>query len=83
MTVYPDDNKKPPVGQGLNRSARITLLGVYPIDRSTRQEITDVERIQKMNYTNHLHETTKKFDGDFINYDMTDGAWTFTVKKQN
>lgn len=83
MTVYPDDNKKPPVGQGLNRSARITLLGVYPIDRSTRQEITDVERIQKMNYTNHLRETTKKFDGDFINYDMTDGAWTFTVKKQN
>ncbi|CAF4258419.1 unnamed protein product, partial [Adineta steineri] len=44
VTVYPDDNNKPSVGEELNRSARITLLGVYPTDRTTHEQITDIER---------------------------------------
>ncbi|CAF3590685.1 unnamed protein product [Rotaria sordida] len=80
VTVYPDDNNKPPVGKELNIPARITLHGVYPIDRTTRKEITDIERIKAMNYSDYLREVTKKFDGEFINYTVTDGSWTFTVK---
>ncbi|CAF4548593.1 unnamed protein product [Rotaria sp. Silwood1] len=80
LIVYPDDNNKPLVGEELNLPARITLLGVYPIDRSTRQEITDIERIKALNYDNYLRTITKKFDGEFINYEIDDGSWTFTVK---
>jgi hypothetical protein len=81
VTVYPDDDRKPPVGEELNVPARITLFDVYPIDRTTREEITDIERIKAANYNDHLREITKKFDGEFINYDMTDGSWTFMVTK--
>ncbi|CAF0854956.1 unnamed protein product [Rotaria sp. Silwood1] len=80
VTVYPDDNNKPPVGKELNIPARITLYGVYPIDRTTRKEITEIERIRAMNYNDYLREVTKKFDGEFINYGVTDGSWTFMVK---
>jgi len=80
VTVYPDDNNKPPVGEGLNIPARITLLGVYPTDRTTREEIRDTERIKAMNYGDYLREVTKKFDGEYVNYGVTDGSWTFMVK---
>ncbi|CAF1186793.1 unnamed protein product [Adineta ricciae] len=80
VIVYPDDIRKPAVGEELNRSARITLFDVYPIDRATRSKISDIERIRAMNYSDHLRETTGKFDGEFINYDPIDGSWTFMVK---
>ncbi|UJR23692.1 hypothetical protein I4U23_026674 [Adineta vaga] len=80
LTVYPDDSNKPPVGVELNIPARITLLGVYPTDRTTREEILDIERIKAMNYGEYLREVTKKFDGEFINYEVTDGSWTFKVQ---
>ena len=79
MTVYPDDNNKPPAGEELNIRARITLLGVYPVDRATREEITDVRRIEAMNYGDYLREVTKKFDGEFVNYGLPEGSWTFMV----
>lgn len=80
MTVYPDDSNKPPEGEELNIPARITLFGVYPTDRTTREEIIDIERIKAMKYGDYLSEVTKKFDGEFINYGVTDGSWTFGVK---
>jgi hypothetical protein len=33
-----------------------------------------------MNYNDYLREVTKKFDGEFINYGIADGSWTFTVR---
>ncbi|CAF3897703.1 unnamed protein product [Rotaria sp. Silwood2] len=80
VTVYPDDNNKPPVGKELNIPAHITLYGVYPTDPTTRNEITDVERIKAMNYSDYLRAVTKNFDGEFINYGINDGSWTFMVK---
>lgn len=80
LTVYPDDNNKPPVGEELNIPARITLLGVYPTDRTTREEIREVERIKAMHYSEYLREVTKKFDGEFVHYGPDDGSWTFAVK---
>lgn len=82
MIVYPNDDHKPAVGEELNRSARITLLGVYPTDRTTREEIRDIERIKATNYQDHLCELTKKFDGEFVNYGIEDGSWTFMVNNQ-
>ena len=37
--MYPDDDVKPPVGEGLNKKAQVTLDCVWPNDRSTRQPI--------------------------------------------
>lgn len=82
VTVYPDDNNKPAIGEQLNLPARITLFGVYPIDRATHEEITDTERIEAMNYDQYLLEITQKFDGEFINYGFKDGSWTFMVNKK-
>jgi nuclear pore complex protein Nup98-Nup96 len=79
MIVYSDDQNKPSVGEELNLPARITLIGVYPIDRTTHEEITDIERLKAMNYNEYLAEITKKFDGEFIKYGINDGAWTFMV----
>ncbi|CAF3334585.1 unnamed protein product [Rotaria socialis] len=80
VIVYSDDNNKPSVGVELNLPARITLLSVYPIDRGTREEITDIARLEAMNYSDYLRKITEKFDGEFLNYGINDGSWTFMVK---
>ena len=79
VIVYPDETIKPPEGEELNIPARITLFDVYPTDRTTREKITDVERIKAMQYGDYLRDITRKFDGEFINYGPHDGSWTFTV----
>ena len=81
VIVYPDDGNKPAMGEELNLPARITLLDVYPTDRTTQEEITDSQRIRAMNYEDHLRQITQKFDGEFISYAPEDGSWTFMVMK--
>ena len=83
VTVYPDDNRKPSEGEEFNCQAIISLVGVYPIDRSrsnSGEEVTDPDRLIDMNYNNYLREMTKKFHGKFIDYDVYTGTWTFKVK---
>ena len=61
----------------------ISLLGVYPIDRSksnSGEEVTDPERLIEMNYGQYLEGMTKKFHGLFIDYDVETGTWTFQVE---
>ena len=79
VIVYPDDGNKPAMGEELNLPSRITLLDIYPTDRTTQEEITDIQRIKAMNYEDHLRQITQKFDGEFISYGPEDGSWTFMV----
>lgn len=82
VTVYPDDQDKPIEGEEFNCPAEISLLGVYPIDRTNPEggvEITDPNRLLDMNYGSYLQQMTQKFQGHFINYDVHTGTWQFRV----
>lgn len=39
VTVYPDEAKKPPVGEGLNRPAEVTLERVWKRNRVTGEYV--------------------------------------------
>ncbi|CAF0867216.1 unnamed protein product [Rotaria sordida] len=80
VIVYPNEEERPAEGEELNCQAIISLLGVYPIDRTilnSNEEITDPDRLIDMNYEKYLEGITKKFQGQFINYDVYTGTWTF------
>lgn len=74
--VYPNEADKPPMGEGLNVPARISLHSCYPLDKSTRQLITDP------NYDKlpaHIRKLKAIPDTQFENYEPTTGTWTFRV----
>ncbi|KAG8907639.1 hypothetical protein FRB99_003101 [Tulasnella sp. 403] len=74
--VYPDDTDKPPVGEGLNVPARITLLGCWPMDKSTQRPITDANHPKSLAHVKKLKAIP---DTNFEKYDAETGAWTFVV----
>lgn len=79
VTVYPDDNKRPPVGQGLNRPAQVTLDNVFPRDDHDK-EITDVTDIIKRNFTEKLKKMCESNNSKFKDYRIDTGSWVFTVE---
>ena len=78
--MYPDDSCKPAVGSALNKRARVTLEQAWPICKTTRQPITDPDRLEKMGYEEKLQRSTAKIGGSFIKYDCETGACVFEVR---
>eukprot|EP00271_Cylindrocystis_brebissonii_P013675 TRINITY_DN3377_c0_g2_i3.p1 TRINITY_DN3377_c0_g2~~TRINITY_DN3377_c0_g2_i3.p1 ORF type:complete len:304 (+),score=61.02 TRINITY_DN3377_c0_g2_i3:103-912(+) len=77
VLVYMDESKKPPVGQGLNKPAEVTLLGVKGYDKRTGQTVTegpDLERFEK-----RLRKKTEEQGAEFISFDAGKGEWKFRV----
>ncbi|XP_006032139.1 nuclear pore complex protein Nup98-Nup96 isoform X2 [Alligator sinensis] len=79
VIVYPDDERKPPVGEGLNRRAEVTLDGVWPTDKTSRCLIKSPERLTDMNYEGRLEAVSRKQGAQFKEYRPETGSWVFKV----
>ncbi|XP_010178236.1 PREDICTED: LOW QUALITY PROTEIN: nuclear pore complex protein Nup98-Nup96-like, partial [Mesitornis unicolor] len=79
VIVYPDDDRKPPVGEGLNRRAEVTLDGVWPTDKTSRCLIKSPDRLAEMNYEGRLESVSRKQGAQFKEYRPETGSWVFKV----
>jgi len=77
VVIYMDESKKPPVGQGINKPAEITLLNVRCINKSTGKEYRDGPMVNK--YKDMLIKKAVEQDAEFVSYDPVEGQWKFRV----
>lgn len=76
LTVYPDSNIKPPVGQGMNVPSTIFLENSWPRqkDRKTPSHEKSGPRFNK-----HVDRLRKVTGTDFVRYEKDTGTWVFKV----
>ncbi|XP_030499862.2 nuclear pore complex protein NUP98A isoform X1 [Cannabis sativa] len=77
VIVYMDESKKPPVGQGLNKPAEVTLLNIKCFDKKTGRQYTEGPRIEK--YKEMLKRKAEDQGAEFLSYDPIKGEWKFRV----
>ncbi|KAL2458326.1 Nuclear pore complex protein [Forsythia ovata] len=77
VIVYMDETKKPPIGQGLNKPAEVTLLNIKCFDKRTGQQYTEGPRIEK--YKEMLKRKAEDQGAEFVSYDPVKGEWKFRV----
>ncbi|KAK4489244.1 hypothetical protein RD792_005041 [Penstemon davidsonii] len=77
VIVYMDESKKPPIGQGLNKPAEVTLLNIKCFDKRTGQQYTEGPRIDK--YKEMLKRKAEDQGAEFVSYDPVKGEWKFRV----
>ncbi|KAJ3053912.1 hypothetical protein HK097_003102 [Rhizophlyctis rosea] len=77
ITVYPDEDKKDPEGAGVNRPAEVQLEKCWPLDRVTKQPITDATdpRVDK-----HARKLEVMQDTEWLGYKPETGTWKFRVQ---
>ncbi|KAL5713823.1 Nuclear pore complex protein nup98a [Ranunculus cassubicifolius] len=77
VIVYMDDDKKPPVGQGFNKPAVVTLLNIKFFDKKTGQQYTEGTKVEKCKEM--LAKKTRDQGAQFVSYDALKGEWKFKV----
>ncbi|KAL7205577.1 hypothetical protein ACSBR2_018502 [Camellia fascicularis] len=78
LTVYMDESKKPPVGQGLNKPAEVTLLNIKCIDKKTGKQYINGPKVDK--YREMLMKKAIKQGAEFVSYDPVKWEWKFRVQ---
>lgn len=79
IILYQDDDNKPPVGEGLNRKAQVTLDQIWPHDKTTHDPIKDVARLEAMGYEAKLRRICEKRKTKFLEYRPETGSCVFKV----
>uniref|UniRef100_A0A646QCP4 Nuclear pore complex protein Nup98-Nup96 n=1 Tax=Hemiscolopendra marginata TaxID=943146 RepID=A0A646QCP4_9MYRI len=79
VTVYPDDENKPPLGEGLNKKAQITLDGIWPADKTICKPIKSPDRLKTIRYQEKLERISARIGAKFIDYRPETGSWVFQV----
>jgi hypothetical protein len=74
VIVYPDPDKKPPPGQGLNRPASIVLYGCMPRTQGKLKDSAANER-----YRRKVAQMTEEKGAKFLDYECDTGTWRFYV----
>ncbi|XP_008800301.2 nuclear pore complex protein NUP98A-like isoform X2 [Phoenix dactylifera] len=78
VIAYKDEGKKPPIGQGLNKPAEVTLLNIMCINKKTGLQYTEGPKVQK--YKEMLMKKAQEQGAEFVSYDAVRGEWKFKVK---
>lgn len=73
VVVYPDQEMKPYVGNGLNKPATITLYGCLPKAKGSW------DRKAREKYRSRVKQMTEVKGAEFIEYDCDQGVWQFRV----
>ncbi|XP_056173614.1 nuclear pore complex protein NUP98A-like [Syzygium oleosum] len=77
VIVYIDEGKKPPIGQGLNKPAEVTLLNIKCIDKKTGKQYIEGPKVEK--YKEMLKKAAEEQGAEFVSYDPIKGQWKFKV----
>jgi len=64
----------------LNRKATVTLDRVWPNDKTTKQPITNPDRIAATNFVVKLQRACAKLNTQFVDYRSDTGSWVFNVE---
>jgi nuclear pore complex protein Nup98-Nup96 len=77
VIVYPDDEVKPPAGEGLNVPAEIRLGSCWPKDKKTGA-IIDNEADPR--FDKHMTKLRNMPDTRFLGFEKVTGTWRFRVE---
>lgn len=78
VIVFMDESKKPPIGQGLNKAAEITLLNVKCINKYTGIPYIDGPPVEA--YREMLKDKVAELHGEMVSYNPALGEWKFKVQ---
>ncbi|KAF8762723.1 hypothetical protein HU200_009259 [Digitaria exilis] len=78
VIVYKDDSKKPPVGEGLNKAAEVTLLNIRCVNKKTGEQYDEGPRVER--YREMLMKKAEEQGAEFVSFDAAKGEWKFRVK---
>lgn len=74
VLVYPEGTVKPPVGEGLNRPATVTMYQCWPPPAVNVHDPRSEER-----YRRKIQSMTERKNARFLDYDCSTGVWRFQV----
>lgn len=78
VCVYPDEKEVPPVGDGLNKPARIKLHGIWKFNRKTKTPLKNAAATAAI--VSRLKQHCDSEGLTFLGYDVRTGTWTFRAE---